>query len=90
MIIVNAVLRDVQNYDLEELNTVYANILYKGHGKDKHSDRSYRTVSTCLFISKCIDSYVGDLSQDSWDKIKADNQFQAKHLSHEHVALLLT
>ena len=36
------------------------------------------------------DSYVGDLHQHDWDLLKADTQFQAKHLSHEHVALLLT
>ena len=90
MIIVNAVLSDVQNYALYELNVVHAAILYKGHGKDKHHDKSYRTISTCPFIAKCIDSYVGDLCQEHWDSHKAETQFQGKGLSHEHSALLLT
>ena len=34
-------------------------ILYKGHGKDKESDRSYRTISTCPLLAKCLDIYVG-------------------------------
>ena len=89
-VIVNAVLNDVQNFALYELNVVHAAILYKGHSKPKHNDRSYRTISTCPFIAKCIDSYVGDLSQDNWDSLKEETQFQAKGLSHEHSALLLT
>ena len=88
--IFNAVLQDVDNFALAELNTVHAAILYKGHGKDKHSDRSYRTISSCPFLAKCLDSYVGDIYQEKWNTLKADTQFQAPGLSHEHAALLLT
>ena len=31
---------NVNNTDIEEVNTVYACILFKGHGKEKTSDRS--------------------------------------------------
>ena len=39
-LLLNAVIGDVQNYALAEINTVHAIILHKAHGKDKHSDRS--------------------------------------------------
>ena len=70
--------------------TALATILFKGHGKDKHSDRSYMTISSCPFVARCLDSYVGDFYQDKWDSVKAPTQFQASGLSHEHSALLLT
>ena len=38
---------DINTASIEELNTVYALFLHKGHGKPKTSDRSYRTISTC-------------------------------------------
>ena len=60
-LLLNAVIGDVENYALSEINTVHAIIPHKGHGKDKHSNRSYRTISTCPFIAKCADKYVGSL-----------------------------
>ena len=90
MLLLNAILKDINNYALAEINTVHAAILYKGHGKDKNHDRSYRTISTCPFIAKCLDSYVGDQYQESWNSLRAETQFQAEGLSHEHSALLLT
>ena len=86
----NAVLHDVHNYALSEINTVHAIVLHKGHGKDKCSDRSYRTISSCPFVSKCADKYVGQLEEDNWSSVQAETQFQGKGLSHEHSALLLT
>ena len=88
--IINAVLSDVENYVLDEINRVYAIILHKGHGKDKSSDRSYRTISSCPFIAKCADKYIGGLSMEDWSAVQAETQFQQKGLSHEHSALLLT
>ena len=35
---------------LDEINMVFACVLYKGHGKQKTSDSSYRTISTCTVI----------------------------------------
>ena len=89
-LLLNAVIGDVENYALSEINTVHAIILHKGHGKDKHSDRSYRTISTCPFIAKCADKYVGSLEQGTWSNAQAETQFQGKGLSHEHASLLLT
>ena len=59
----NCVISDVNNATIEELNTALGLILYKGHKKDKNSDRSYRTISTCPFIAKAIDLYLRDLYQ---------------------------
>ena len=72
------------------LNTVYANILYKGHGKDKTIDNSYRTISTCSLVAKTLDLYIRDLCSLNWDEVQAKTQFQGKGMSHELAALLLT
>ena len=89
-LLINAVLSDVQNYVLSEINTVHAIVLHKGHGKAKTFDRSYRTISSCPFIAKCADKYIGLLEEDNWRAAQAETQFQGKGLSHEHAALLLT
>ena len=44
--IIIAIISDINNFALAEINTAHATILFKGHGKDKHSDRSYRTMNT--------------------------------------------
>ena len=89
-LLLNAVLGHFENFVLAELNSVYAIILHKGHGKDKHSDRSYRTISSCPFLAKCADIYVGSLSATSWSSATAETKFQRKGMSHEHAGLLLT
>ena len=38
--ILNAIISDMANVTSPILNTVYANILYKGHGKDKTIDNN--------------------------------------------------
>ena len=43
-LLLNTLLSDVNNTDIEEINTFYACILFKGHNKDITSDRSYRTI----------------------------------------------
>ena len=46
---------DVNNISLNEVSSVNAVVLFKGHGKDKESDRSYRTISTCPLLAKSLD-----------------------------------
>ena len=89
-LLLNAVLANVESYALDEMNSCHAIVLHKGHGKDKYSDRSYRTISSCPFIAKAADKYIGGLEEDSWSSAQAETQFQGKGLSHEHAALLLT
>ena len=62
--LLNGVIADLNNASLEELNTAHGIILYKGHRKDKRSDRSYRTISTCPFLAKSLDLYLRDLYFD--------------------------
>ena len=88
--VLNAVITNINLAKLEELNTIYACILFKGHGKDRFSDRSYRTISTCPLVSKGLDIYVKELSLDDWNVQQAPTQFQGSGLSHELAALLLT
>ena len=58
--------------------------------KDKNSDRSYRTISTCPLIAKSLDLYIRDLYQDLWDDCTAATQYQATGSSHELASLLVT
>ena len=88
--ILNIIIENVNLSSLEELNSVWAVILHKGHGKDKESDRSYRTISTCPFLAKALDKYVGSLYESGWVRAQADTQFQGTDSSHELAALLLT
>ena len=75
---------------IDELNSAWACILYKGHQKDRESDRSYRNISTCPFIAKCADIYVGQLYSEGWALSQAETQFQGEGSSHELAALLFT
>ena len=88
--LLNIIIAEINLSSLEELNTIWACILHKGHGKDKESDRSYRTISTCPLLAKALDSYVGSLYSDGWAEVQAETQFQGSGSSHELAALLLT
>ena len=88
--LLNAVIDEVKNASIGELNTALGLILYKGHKKDKLSERSYRTISTCPFLSKALDLYIRDLYQEGWDAKQASTQYQGSGSSHELASLLLT
>ena len=88
--LLNAIIANVNNATLEELNLVLGLILYKGYNKEKTSDRAYRTISTCPFIAKATDLYLRDLYQHQWDNCQADTQYQGHGSNHELAALLVT
>ena len=88
--LLNCIISDLNNSTMEELNTIYAIILYKSHGRDKYCDRSYRSISTCPFLSKSIDLYLRDLYGGEWDKQQAATQYQGAGQSHELASLLVT
>ena len=88
--LLSALISNVNFSGIEELNNAWACILYKGHQKDPESDRSYRTISTCPFLAKCADIYVGRLYNTGWSACQAETQFQGEGSSHELSALLLT
>ena len=88
--LMNLVIKNVNLFSLPELNSVWAMVLHKGHGKPKDSDRSYRTISTCPLLSKCLDKYIGSLYESGWAAVQAETQFQGSGSSHELAALLLT
>ena len=89
-LLLEALLNDVNNTTIQEINIVYACVLFKGHNKDKTSDRSYRTISTCPVAAKALDLYIRDLFIDDWNQDKSETQFQAEGSSHELAAILLT
>ena len=86
----NAFVTDVNNCTVEELNSVYALLLYKGHNKDRTLDTSYRTISTCPLLAKGLDLYVRDLFIDKWNGLQADTQYQGEGSNHELASLLVT
>ena len=88
--LLSALMKNIKLASLEELNNVWACILYKGHGKSKNSDRSYRTISTCPLLAKALDTYVGQLYGEGWSNVQAPTQFQGSGSSHELAAILLT
>ena len=86
----NCIISNINNASIKEINTAYGLILYKGHGKEKSCDRSYRTISTCPLIAKAIDLYLNHLYRSSWHQQTASTQFMAPGSSHELASLLVT
>ena len=88
--LLSALLKNFSLSSINELNSAWACILYKGHQKDRESDRSYRNISTCPFLSKCADIYVGKIYSGDWALSQAETQFQGEGSSHELAAVLFT
>ena len=80
----------MRNVAIDEVNTAYACILFKGHNKDKSSSNSYRTISTCPVVAKALDLHIRDLHLASWNLRQMSTQYQGEGSSHELAALLLT
>ena len=89
-LVLNTFLLDVNNCTIEELNTVYALLLYKGHNKDRTLDTSYRTISTCPLLAKGLDMHIRDLSIEHWNSKQAATQYQGEGSSHELASLLIS
>ena len=86
----NKIIYEINTSSIEELNTVIALLLHKGHGKPRTSDRAYRTISTCPVLSKALDIYLHDLFIDLWNSAQAETQYQGSGSSHELASLLIT
>ena len=88
--LVYAIIHDVKNASIDELNIAHGIITFKGHRKDKTSERSYRCISSCPFLSKAADLYILDLHQDKWDNCQASTQYQGTGSNHDLASLLVT
>ena len=88
--LINTIIDAIELAATDELNKIHAIILHKGHKKDKTLASSYRTISSCPFLAKALDIYLGDLSKDDWSLCQASSQFQGSGMSHELASLLLT
>ena len=86
----NTVIEHVNSSSIEEINTIWANILVKGGPRDLESDRSYRTISCCPLLAKAIDTYMVELYQEGWSAAQASTQFQGSNSSHELASLSIT
>ena len=89
-VLLNCLIDDINNTIIKEVNTVHAIIIFKGHGKVKTSDRSYRTISTCPVVAKAMDMHVKKINISKWNLEQASPQFQGQGSSHELAAILLT
>ena len=89
-LILNALIVDVNNTSIQELNSIFALLLYKGHGKERTLDTSYRTISSCPCIAKALDMYVRDIFIAKWNKLQAPTQYQGEGSNHELASLLIT
>ena len=89
-LLLNIFILEVNNFSIQELNSVYALLLYKGHNKDRTLDSSYRTISTCPILAKGLDMYVRKLSITKWNSVQADTQCQGEESSHELASLYIT
>ena len=47
--LLNALIEDISHTSIEDINVTYACLIFKGHGKDRTSSKSYRTISTHIF-----------------------------------------
>ena len=74
--LLNCIIDDINNASIEELNSIYALLLHKGHGKPKTVSNAYRTISTCPLLSKAMDLYIRDLHISKWNKQQAETQYQ--------------
>ena len=88
--LLNIVIDDVNNATVEELNSCYALLLYKSHGKIRTNDNAYRTISTCPVVSKALDIYIRDLHSIKWNSKQATTQYQGDGRCHDLAALLVT
>ena len=89
-LLLNALISDLSNIDICEVNRAFACILFKGHGRDKTSSRSYRTISSCPVIAKALDVMIRDRNIRQWNLYQAPTQFQGEGSSHELAGILLT
>ena len=88
--LLNTIINNINLSGLSELNTIYACVLHKGHGKNTEESRSYRTISTCPLISKALDKHVRNLSVKDWNSYQAPTHYQGEKRSHELACILLT
>jgi hypothetical protein len=88
--ILNTIISQINSSSIPELNTIWANILHKGHNKDPELDRSWRTISCCPIIAKALDTYMVELYDGGWSDVQASTQFQGSNSSHELAALSIT
>ena len=89
-LLLNSLINDVNNTSISKINTAHAIILFKGHGKDRSKDRSYRTISSCPLVAKALDLHIRNHNIKSWNRHLPETQFQHENSSHELAAILLT
>ena len=88
--LLNAIIANINSSTIEELNTIWANVLCKGNSRDPLLDRSDRTISCYPIVAKVLDTYMVELYSGGWSDVQAATQFQGSNSSHELAALSIT
>ena len=88
--LLNMLITDLNTTAIPKLNSAWAIMLHKGHGKPLSSSRSWRCISTCPLLAKALDLRVADMQRDNWSAAAPSTQFMARGSSHELASLLLT
>jgi hypothetical protein len=88
--LLNLLIADLNTAAIPEVNSAWAIMLHKGHGKPRSSSRSWRCISTCPLLAKALDLKVADLHRENRSSASPPTQFMARGSSHELAALLLT
>jgi hypothetical protein len=88
--LINLLINNVNLSTLPQLNSAWAIMLHKGHGKAKNQVRSWRSIATCPLLAKALDKWVISHLKPSWSSVAAPTQFMAKGSSHDLASLLLS
>ena len=66
---------------IQEINIEYVCILFKGNGKEKASDCSYRTITTCPVIAMAFDQYIVEVAAANANNYNLQFVFTTKSTS---------
>ena len=88
--LLNLLIDDINLSAVSHVNSAWAIVLFKGHGKVRTSSSAYRCISTCPILSKALDLWVTMHQQENWSKVKSPAQFMTAGSSHELASLLFT
>ena len=63
--LLNILITDLNTTAIPELNSAWAIMLHKGHGKPRSSSRSWRCISTCPLLAKALNLKVADMQREN-------------------------
>ena len=83
--LLNLLITDLNTVTIPEVNSAWAIMPHKGHGKPRSSSRSWRCISTCPLLAKALDLRVAGMQRENWSAAAPSTHGQG-----QLAALLLT